>query len=261
MIVIRKTTERHYQRDASQDSWLSFGPSEIPTIGTFGRLAVFRERKLIPKAAQRETGEEGEEGEVITYVRAGSLAYQHSAGVTGVIRHGEFQLRTALPAVGSREMNVSPVHEAHVFQVRLRPGCLEHAPHEGTPSPVPVRRKFSSAERKGRLCAVASLDRAGRALQLKGDAILYSALFDPGQVVVYNLARGRGAWLHVVSGSLKFGAFILESGDGAGFTEETELRFVVLEPTEVLLLDLGHFSPEPLRHPSNIGAKPCQAQP
>ena len=127
MMLVRKSIERHYQKEHGQDSWFSFGPSGEPALGKFGSLVVFRERKFVPRAAARDLGEEGE---VITYVRAGSLAFEDARGRTGVLRRGEFQLMSAGLGVGSREMNVSPVQEAHVFQIWLRPQHFSSEPKE-----------------------------------------------------------------------------------------------------------------------------------
>jgi quercetin 2,3-dioxygenase len=231
MIVVRKAAERRYQKDPGQDCWHSFGPLGEPPLGNFGSLEVFRERRFTPRAAAREPRQEAE---IITYVREGSLAYEDSLGQTGVLRRGEFQRMTTGLGLRYREMNVSPIHYAHVFQIWLRPNQLGLAPgHE--------QRRFSVAERKGRLCMIASPGGIQGSLKIHQDAVLYSGLFEAGQRVVYALDQGRGTWLHVISGEVKMSTITLGAGDGAGISEEAAVEFLVQEETEVLLLDLGGF--------------------
>ncbi len=232
MITVRKAGERRYQKELGQDCWLTFGPSGEPSLGTFGNLEIFRERRFVPRAAAREPRQEAE---IITYVREGSLAFEDSLGQTGVLRRGEFQRMTTGMGLRYREMNVSPVHEAHVFQIWLRPDQSGLTPgHE--------QRRFSVAERKGRLCVIASPSGMQGSLKIHQDAVLYSALFDAGQRVVYALGSGRGAWLHVIEGAVSMmGPILLQAGDGAGISEEAAVELLVQVPSEVLLLDLGKF--------------------
>lgn len=229
MILLRKAAERRYEKEFGQDSWVTFGPSAEPRFDHFGSLEVFQESRFVPRAAVPEARGEAE---VVTYVRQGSLAFEDSRGQTGVLRQGEFQRVTAGSSLRYREMNVSPLQEAHVFQIWLRPdqpGLVEGY----------EQRRFSVAERKGHLCVVASPDGAFGSLKVHQDAVLYSAIFAVGQRVVHLLGRGRGAWLHVVEGAVTLGAEALKSGDGAGISAESAVAISVQAPSEVLLLDLG----------------------
>jgi redox-sensitive bicupin YhaK (pirin superfamily) len=102
-----------------------------------------------------------------------------------------------------------------------------------------VQRRFSTAQRRGRLCVVASPDGQQGSLLIHEDALICSALLDPGQHVVREMAPGRGAWLHVVQGAVAVSDTILTTGDGAGFTEERVVSLTARESSEVLVVDLG----------------------
>jgi redox-sensitive bicupin YhaK (pirin superfamily) len=131
-------------------------------------------------------------------------------------------------------MNVSSEHEAHVFQIWLRPSQLGLDPgHE--------KRRFGDAERRGHLRVVASPSGLEGSLMIHQDAYLYSGILSVGQRVVHPIDQGRGAWLHVVEGSVTVDSVVLETGDGVGLHHEEAATIDVTEPTEVLLLDLGNF--------------------
>ncbi len=214
-----------------QDAWLTFAPSAEQPFDRFGNLEVLREGRFARRAAVSEARVNME---IITYVHSGALAFENSLGMTGALLQGDFQRTTAGSGLRYSELNPSSEHEAHVFQFRLRPDRLGLQPgHE--------RRRFTVADRRGRLRLVASPGGVDGSLTIHQDAFLYSAILAPGQHVVHSIGKGRGAWLHVVSGSLRVGSEVLETGDGAGLTGEDAASMRVTEPTEVLLLDLGNF--------------------
>jgi len=103
----------------------------------------------------------------------------------------------------------------------------------------------------GWLCVVASPDARSGSLRLRQDALLYSAMLDPGDHVVHELSQGRSTWLHLVEGEASFRDIVLSTGDGAGVTAEHAVSLTAREETEILLLDLG----EPTsKLPKNEGA-------
>jgi quercetin 2,3-dioxygenase len=121
---------------------------------------------------------------------------------------------------------------AQVFQLALRHAGADLAPgHE--------QKRFSAGDRRGGLCAVASPDARGGSLLLHGDAVIFSALLDPGQHVVHALADGRRAWLHLVAGEVTVGNVVLTDGDGAGVEGVRAASFTARRAIEVLLVELG----------------------
>jgi redox-sensitive bicupin YhaK (pirin superfamily) len=170
-------------------------------------------------------------------------------GLTGVLRQGDFQRTTAGTGLRYSEVNASSESEAHVFQLWLRPDRLGLAPgHE--------RKKFTFAERRGVLKLVASPTGLDGSLSIHQDAYLYSAILAKGQHVVHTIGKGRGAWVHIVQGSLSVGDVDLETGDGVGLREETRASMFVSAPTEILLLDLGDFEANRMTESGRGEAKP-----
>lgn len=231
MITRRKSGERRHQRRREQEAWLTFSSRdrEDPLADGFGSLQLLNEDSLPPGARLTHRRLDGES---VTYVREGTLAYEDSMGRSGMIRAGEFRRMTAGQGLRHTETNASRTDRAHVFQIWVRPAApaLESS-HE--------QMRFSAAQRRGVLCVVASPDGRRGSLRIHQDAVVYSAMVEPGQHIIHELSAGRSAWLHVVQGEATLGDVVLTTGDGAGFTAERAVSCTARGPTELLLLDLG----------------------
>lgn len=145
---------------------------------------------------------------------------------------GEFQRLTAGSGVFHGVTNASRRESAQRFQIRLRPS-------EAGLSPALEQRRFSAAERRGRLCVVASPDARRGSLRIHQDALVCSAMLYPGQHVVHELASGRGAWVHLVHGEATLAELVLATGDGVGVTAERAVSLTARDETELLLIDVG----------------------
>jgi hypothetical protein len=232
MITLRRTEARHHDRDRQRNAWLTFDPRkrEDPLADGFGGLEILCEDRLRPGAAIRRGPLRA--AELVTYVREGALAYEDSLGFSGVIQAGEFQHLTVGRAGHHSEANASRTAPAHVFRMSLRAAAAELAPSR-------EQRRFSAAERHGRLRIVASPDGRGHSLRTQQEVLIYSTLLEPGQHVVHELASDRGAWLHLVHGEAIVDDIILTGGDGAGFTTERAVSLTARKPSEILLFDLA----------------------
>ena len=232
MITLRRAGQRHHDRRREQQVWLTFDAQDRtdPLADGFGVLEGLDEDRLAPGAElPRRTRRDAE---IITYVCRGALARDGSVGRSGVLQAGEFQRTTPGRDVRQGETNASRTDWAHVFRLWLRPSEAELDPGR-------EQKRFSTAERRGGLCVVASPDARRGSLRLHQDALLYSALLGPGKHVVHALHDGRSAWLHLVEGEITLGDVILFSGDGAGLTAERAVSLTAREETEILLVDLG----------------------
>ena len=169
----------------------------------------------------------------------GALAYDDSGGRSGVDPGGRVPAhdRGPRPPPDARRTRRGP--PGHTC---FKSGC---APSEAGLEPGHEQKRFSAAERRGGLCVVASPDARRGSLRLHQDALLYSAMLDPGKHVVHELGEGRSAWLHLVEGEATLGDVVLTSGDGAGLTAERAVSLTAREETEILLVDLGAERPRP----------------
>lgn len=239
MITRRLARERSYSKRRKQETWQTFRePAEVPNRG-FGALASLNEVRL--RAGGAMTLESPHEGEILTYVHEGTLAYQDNLGRSGILQAGEFQCMTAGDHTRFDGTNPSRKQEAHVLQFWLGP----------SPTALEAKleqQRFSAAERRGALHPVVSPDARKQSLRIQQDAVLFSGVFDPGQHVVHELHQGRRAWLQVIQGQLTLDDLVLDVGDGVGATSERSVSFTASSASEVLLLDLcaGPLHPEPL---------------
>jgi redox-sensitive bicupin YhaK (pirin superfamily) len=232
MITVRRANERHYDRHHKQEVWLTFYPRDRadPRADHFGPLESLSERRLPPGAIASQTTHH--DAEIVTYVREGALAYEDEPGGSGVIEAGEFQATGAGSAIRRSEKNASRSGWAQVFQILL-------APSEPGVDGGHQLKRFSTAQRRGKLCIVASADARRGSLRLRQDALMCSAMLEPGQHVVHGLSPGRTAWLHLVEGEATVGDIVLTAGDGIGVTAERAVSLTAQSGAEILLLDLG----------------------
>jgi redox-sensitive bicupin YhaK (pirin superfamily) len=246
MITLQRADQRHHQRRHRNEVWFTFpargGPD--PFAGGFGALEACDEERLAPGAGAPRRA--GRDCEIVTYVCEGALAHEDSMGRSGVIRAGEFHRRNGAKGLRHTETNASHNEWVHTFQLWLRPTDGRTDGNE----PGHEQRRFSAAERRGRLCLVASADGRGGSLRIQQDALMFSAMLDRGQHVIHELSGGRGAWLQLLHGEVRLGDLILVAGDGAGLIGERAVSFTARADSELLLLDLSE--PHDLRHHQGV---------
>jgi redox-sensitive bicupin YhaK (pirin superfamily) len=230
MITLRRASERHYDRGRKLEAWLTFDPQDRGKGLGLGNLEILKECRLAPGAGVPRAN--GHDAEILTYVREGALAYENSLGSSGIVQTGEFQRVTVGRGLRHSLTNASRTDWAHFFEIWLRPSEIDLDPgHE--------QKRFTAAQRRGALCVVASRDARRGSMLIHQDALIFSALLDPGQHSVHELPQGRSAWLHVVQGDVTLGDIVLGTGDGAGVTAERAVSLTAREESEILLVDLG----------------------
>jgi redox-sensitive bicupin YhaK (pirin superfamily) len=232
VISYRKAAERRHRKRGGQESWLTFLPESRrdPLAAGFATFRNLNERRYPPRTGAQERPSQA--GEVVTYVLEGAIRSEDSTGRSGIIRAGGFQRRAVRAGFRRRETNTSRTTWARVLQVRLdaSTGVLESTPEQ---------KRFSAAERRGRLCLVASPDASAGSLRLDQDVLVYSALLAPGQHMLYQIPRGRNAWLHLLEGAASLTGVSLAAGDGAGLRGERVLSLTAQDATELLLVVVG----------------------
>jgi redox-sensitive bicupin YhaK (pirin superfamily) len=252
MITLRRDNERHHSRRHKRDLWSTFYPQDRtdPLANGFAALATLNEDRLPPGASVAHHPAPDEE--IITYVIDGALSQKDSMSCcSGVIGTGEFQRMTVGRGSRHSERNASRTDWAHVFRI-----SLHHT--ETVQEPSHEQKRFSAAERRGVLCVVASPDGRKGSLRIRQDALIYSAMLDPGQHLIHELSPGRRAWLHVVRGEVTLGDGVLAEGDGVGFRAERAVSFTARTEGEILLFDLGERLPTSTKNEpvSESGAPP-----
>jgi hypothetical protein len=121
-----------------------------------------------------------------------------------------------------------------VFQLQLSPSQAELASER-------EQKRFGVGDRRDGLRIIASPDTRRGSLHIHQDVLIFSALLEPGQHVVYELGAARCAWLQLVRGELALADLIvLTAGDGVGLTSERSVSFTAMDDSEILLADLAN---------------------
>jgi redox-sensitive bicupin YhaK (pirin superfamily) len=241
MISIRRSEDRMHEHHRTRETWRTFFPGRRADVlaDGFVSLETLDESRLEPGGCI--SLEPRRDAEIVTCVREGALAYEDSMGRSGVLQTDEFQSMTLCRGLRHKERNASQTNTAHVFQLGMHPGWSGLSPEF-------EQKRFSTAQRRGRLCVVASPDGRKGSLRIPQDALIYSALLEPGKHVVHELSSGRSAWLHIVHGEVTFGDIVLATGDGVGVSAEGSVSLTAREETEILLIDLVEKSASALTH-------------
>ena len=234
-IAVHRSVDRRYTRFRNQENWLTFdrdGSAE-PLDSGCEVLENIGENWWGPQASARSPARLVP-ADVITYVRAGRLLRNDSGGRGRVLQAGEFERSSAGPEEGCVDSNPSKTHFSHVFRIFLRP----QSPRVERP---PERRRFSEADRKGRMFVVASRD-GDTSLSIAQDARIFSALLYPGQSLVHGLPTHRAVWLHVAQGAVSVGDLVLGKGDSVG-VNSIALAVTAREHSEILVVECAQSSP------------------
>jgi quercetin 2,3-dioxygenase len=231
MIEVRKSEDRGHANHGWLDSYhtFSFGDYFDPTQIGFGPLRVINEDWIDPATgfgthAHRDM-------EIITYVLEGELGHKDSMGNGSVIRPGNVQRMSAGTGVKHSEFNHSPDQKTHLLQIWIEPNVAGVEPGY-------EEKNFDAAQKRGRLCLVASPDGRDGSVTIHQDAKLYVGLFDGAEQARITIAQGRRAYLHVARGSISVNGVALNGGDALKFLEETDIELSQGRDAEILLFDL-----------------------
>jgi quercetin 2,3-dioxygenase len=232
MITIRRSDER----GAANYGWLdtkytfSFNDYYDQEFMGFRTLRVINEDRIQPDQGFPTHGHR--DMEIITYVISGELSHRDSMGNGETIHPHEVQRMTAGTGVLHSEYS-SPTEKTHLLQIWILPEKRDLAPGY-------EQKIFSADEKNGKLRLVASKGGDDGSVQINQDVKLYASILSEGETVSYDFAEGRHAWIQLISGSLDVNGEILNPGDGAAASQETELIIKALTGnSEFLLFDLN----------------------
>ncbi len=235
MLNIRRAAERGH----TQLSWLdskhtfSFANYYDPKHMGFGHLRVINDDIVAPGGGFGAHPHRNME--IISYVIDGALKHKDSMGNSSVIRPGDVQRMTAGTGVKHSEYNYSNEEPVRFLQIWILPD------HEGY-HPGYEQKKFTAAQKRGRLRLVAAVEGREGAVSLHQDVDMYAALINGDESVEHPLRAGREAWGQIVRGSVVVNGEALEAGDGFGVAGPLGLRFSSGDQAEIVILDMAIFS-------------------
>lgn len=231
MITIRLSEERGHLNHGWLDTYhtFSFASYHDPDHMGFRVLRVINEDRVRP--GEGFPTHSHADMEIITYVLKGALEHKDSMGHGTIIRPGEVQRMSAGTGITHSEFNHSKQELVHLLQIWI-------LPEERGIDPGYEQTSFSDAEKKGKLCLIASRDGRDGSLTVHQDMNLYAALIEPGEKITYSMPRGRHAWVQVTRGELELDDHPLKAGDGAAISEDESITLIGSSETEILLFDL-----------------------
>ena len=232
MIKIRKAEQRGHFDFGWLDTYhtFSFGDYYDPSHMAFRSLRVINED--VVQAGRGFPTHGHRDMEIITYILNGALQHRDSMGSGSIIRRGDAQRMSAGTGVTHSESNPSKDEPVHLLQIWILPERTGQQPEY-------EEKKFSDEEKHNKLKLIVSPNAADGSVLIHQDAKIYASILDAGQTVTHEIANGRHAWLQIAGGAVELNGTPLKHGDGAAVSEESELRIVSSEPSEVLLFDLA----------------------
>lgn len=230
MIQVIKSKDRyHHQTDWLSTYWhFAFDHYWDPSNVSFGVLRVFNDDVIQPGTGFPLHGHR--DMEIVTCALEGELEHEDNLGNRGRIRAGEVQVMSAGTGIVHAERNPSKTEALHLLQIWIVPRTKGLRPRW-------EQRKFTAAERQGRLLPVVSVD-GKDSLRIDQDATIFLSTLDPGQGVMHPITARRGAYLFTISGALELNGVPLAAGDQARIIEESRLALDAQAATELILLDL-----------------------
>jgi len=233
MLQVRRSQDRGY----FDHGWLktfhtfSFGHYYDPNQRGFRNLRVINEDWVAPGKGFGEHGHDNME--IVTVVLEGQLQHRDSLGSGEILTPVDVQRMSAGSGIRHSEFNPSSDQPVHLYQIWLHP-------REENLEPSYEQQAFAADERKNKWQTLVSPDRREGSLAWQTDAVLLRTELSTGQELTHSFAEGRSGWLQVVKGTLDLGdeTLVIE-GDGVAITDETLLRLVATEHSDVLLFDLA----------------------
>lgn len=231
MIIVRKSSERGH----ADHGWLlsyhsfSFANYYDPKEMGWGALRVINEDRVQPGKGFGTHGHQ--DMEIISYVLEGQLQHKDSMGNGTIIRPGDVQRMSAGTGVQHSEFNPSPSALVHFLQIWIEP-------EQRGLKPTYEQKYFTSEEKRGQLRLIASRDGREGSVTVHQDADLYASLLSQNEQVSHQIAKGRIAYLHLVTGGVSVNGTQLSTGDAAKIESEQELVIAAKDDSELLLFDL-----------------------
>jgi len=236
MLQVRHDREIHHEDGGwFQARWhFSFDRYRDPQQMGVGPLRVFNHDRLAPGAVWPMHPHADVEG--ITYVWRGTFRHADSLGNDGTLQPGGVQLMSLGSGAEHSEQNGSRTEPMEFLQLWILPDM------SGLP-PALQQRQFTTEERTNRLLKVIGPAESDP-VRVHQNAAVYVSHLAAGEAVTHDFEPGRGGYLYLIEGRAMVGAQELSSGDTAKILDETQLRVMPKETSELILVDVPlRFAP------------------
>jgi quercetin 2,3-dioxygenase len=230
--TIHDRNSRGHSKIGWLDSWHTFSFSDFqdPNRMGFRSLRVINDDRVIPGAGFGTHSHR--DMEILTYVLEGELAHKDSLGTGSVIRPGDVQIMSAGTGIQHSEFNNSDSKAVHFLQIWMLPDRNNITPRYD-------QRNFPLAEKQGKLRLVGSKDGRDGSVVINQDINLYVSVLSAGDLVKFEVAQNRFAWIQVARGMATLNGESLREGDGVQINSPEMLELSTESNAEILLFDLA----------------------
>ncbi len=206
----------------------SFGQWHNPGRMEFGALRVFNDSIIQPHKGFPEHPHDNME--VITIQLQGRLQHTDISG-TRIIQAGDVQVISAGTGVTHSDLNLGE-DEAKQFQIWIYP-------NKQNVIPVSNIKSFNSEERQEKWQTIISpVGNNDSELKIQQQAWISRGEFKANQNISYSLKNKKnGAYIFVISGSIKIENTILYTRDAVGINEVEIVDLSINENADILIID------------------------
>ena len=230
MIIVRRDKEIY----SAEGGWFaarwhfSFDRYMDPENMGWGTLRVFNDDRLIPGAIWPLHPHRDIEG--LTYVVEGTFRHEDDQGGGGVLPAGSVQRMTLGSGAWHSEQNGSDTEPMRFIQMWI-------IPSQRGLKPEVEQKVFTKEQRTDRLLEVISGE-GGEAVLVHQDARVYVSSLNEGTTVEHAFRPGFGAYLYVISGSIRLNDDELSTGDAAKIAQEPQITVRALAPSELIMAEV-----------------------
>ncbi|MEY4273546.1 MAG: hypothetical protein RL638_494 [Bacteroidota bacterium] len=234
-----KTYEFHSadSRGTANHGWLqsfhtfSFANYYNPSRIHFGALRVLNDDTV---SGGMGFGEHPHDNmEIISIPLEGDLEHKDSMGNTTVIRNGDIQVMSAGTGIYHSEYNRNKDATVKFLQIWVFPNKKNVTPRYD-------QITMNPADRQNQFQQVLSPNPEDAGVWIHQDAWFHLGKFDQDFSVDYSIKKeGNGLYVFVLSGEFEVDGQVVQSRDGLGIRQASDVSFKALSPgAEVLLMEV-----------------------
>jgi redox-sensitive bicupin YhaK (pirin superfamily) len=229
--MITHTSE---SRGLANHGWLksrhtfSFAGYYNPSRMNFGALRVLNDDSV--EGGNGFGTHPHQDMEIISIPMQGTLKHQDSEGNKGLIQKGEVQIMSAGTGILHSEENASDDDHVKFLQIWVMPKKYGIEPRYG-------QKQFDFTDNSQTL--VVSPDGRDGSLVINQDAFFTVVNMDAGRSVDYTpKMQGNGLYIFVLDGAVEVEGTSLNTRDGFGIPELSEIKINFQTKSEVLLMEV-----------------------
>jgi len=170
--------------------------------------------------------------EIITIPLEGDLAHKDSMGNAATIKTGDVQVMSAGTGIQHSEFNPNADQHTKLFQIWVFPKYRNVTPRY-------QQITLDVAEQKNNFAQILSPNADGAGVWIYQDAWFYLADFDKGFSKNYSINKeGNGMYVFVISGRITVDGEELETRDGLGIWDFTNLEISAMSDAKFLVMEI-----------------------